>query len=716
VLHPLAIADLERSGIAAADAERAGLFSVDYASTIYPEFRPLPALVLPYFTPGGEIATFIRGSDALPFCRIRYLTAQAEKPTGFVARKDQRYTQPKASGVKVYFPPLVDWSRILEDVREPCLLTEGEKKSLAAAIAGFPVLALGGVFNFMAGPSLIPELASAQWAGRDVYICFDSDAATNPNILAAEARLVDELQVKRGAKCYLVRLPAEGDSKVGLDDYLAKHGAAAFVSLLQAAPSLGSLDAKVVALNQSVAWISRENLIYDLKTKLFISKDSFVNGEHYGAIKHITVGGTQRSAPKEISVAATWLKHPHAKRFSEVLFRPSQGPTVIGDHGRPALNLWGGFDPGEGSVEPFLQLNKFLFQNLPENLRDLPLKILAYKAQNPQIKVPLALVLLGEQGSGKSLWTECVVESFAPYGTYLTSRSFYSEFQGWLETSLMAAILEAKPEDLERGSDMLKSLISDLQRPMNEKYRPARLINSYTFYILTSNEKAAGAFSHDDRRMFVTDCPRKREAEFYKPISEWKNKQGGPKALLGYLLNMDLKGWVPPASAPMTAEKDMARQESLTVVERLAEEMRTAGDANVVAEWLQRATKWANEAIQRNDSRLVEAARATLANIATYPIRPWYTPEELTLLFPYLSETLYGSKFDRSTPAGQISRELRNAGIHYLRCADNPKGFVYKGLLRQFLVICQTDDWREPMTQDEFDRRMREFPVYGRRK
>ena len=714
MLHPQAIADLERSGIAPADAERVGMFSVLDASTIYPEFKPVPALVLPYFTPGGEIETFTRDAQRLPFCRIRYLAAHSKVPAAFLLHKDQRYTQPRNSGTKAYFPPLLDWPRILADPSEPLVITEGEKKAVAAVLAGFPVVALGGVFNFMAGQTLLSELAAIAWQGRDVYICFDSDAVSNPNILAAEARLVDELQVKRGAKCFLVRIPQLGESKVGLDDYLKRDGANALLQLLQSAPSLGALDAKVVALNQDVAWISRENMVYDLKTKLFMSKDSFVNGERFGSLKHITVGGPQRSAPKELSVAAAWLKHPHAKRFSEVLFRPSEGATITGDHGRQALNLWSGWEPEEGDVTPFLELSDFLFSHMPPASRDLPLKLMAYKVQNPSEKIPLALVLLGEQGSGKTLWCECLAAAMEPYSTSVTSRSFYSEFQGWMETSLFATILEVRREDLDRGGDMLKSLISDLKRPMNEKYRPAREINCYTMFVLTSNERAAGAFSHDDRRMVVIECPKKREDAFYDRVSAWK-RAGGGQALLGWLLNHDLKGWRPPKSAPLTAEKDMARVESLTVVQRLAEEMREAKDKNAVVSWLERATAWADAAIGQNDPKRIEAARACLANVANYPIRPWYTPEELTILFPYLAEHLFSSKFDRSTPAGQISRELREAGVPYLHCADNPKGFVFKGILRQFLVVHSFDDWRVPITQADFDRMIRECPTYGRR-
>lgn len=714
-----AIADLARSGITAADAEAAGMFDVDNASTIYPDFKPEPAIVIPYYDPGRRMVTF--GAEHKLFCRIRYLTPRVDKLTFANRGKILRYTQPEASGIHAYFPMTgdVDWQRISEDAAEPVIITEGEKKSLAATLAGFPVIGLGGVFNFAdKSGALIPELADMEWKGRDTYICFDSDATLNPNILAAEARLVDELQRKRGARCYLVRLPQSGESKVGLDDYLLSHGAQGFVALLQSAPSLGALDAKVVALNKSVAWIERENLVYDLETRLFVPKDSFVNGSRFSSLKHITTGGKQRSAPKEISVAATWLQHPHAQRFSEVLFRPNEGTVVTGDFGRPALNLWNGWDAGEGDVQPFLDLTSFLFRGLRDEHRDLPLKLMAYKTQNPQEKIPLAMVLLGTQGCGKTLWSECLVAAFSPYSTVVTSKSFYSEFQGWMETALFAVITEAESEDMKKGGDILKSLISDLQRPMNEKFRPARQINSYTMYVITSNKRAVGAFAPDDRRMIVVDCPPAsshgslaEQFAYYDRVRAWK-AAGGGKALLGYLLSYDLQGWRPPSRAPMTPEKYMAYIESLTPIQKLAEDMRTASDQTVKL-WLDQAVAWAQIAELSSNPAMVNMGRATLDNVRHFEIRPWYTPEELALIFPHVVQQLLGSRMDSRMPAGKISAELREAGVPYLQCADDPRGFKFRGQVKQYLVVADFDEWRQPIRQDYFEQRMQHWPKYG---
>lgn len=715
-------------GLTVEDAAACSLFEVSDASEIYPDFRAEPAIVIPYFDPLGEPMTFVREGEELAFCRVRYLEPAVKRMFGGVTTA-AKYGQPGRSGTRAYFCPLVDWSRIVGDVEEPLIITEGEAKGMVAAKHGLPTIALGGVYNFMDGAEdMLPELEAVKWRGRDQYTVFDSDVLTNPNVLAAEARLTDELVRKRGAKGYQVRLPAEGDEKEALDTFLATYGTDALVALLQSSPSLGALDAKVVSLNRSCAWIEREGMVYDLEDRAFVSKDNFVSGSRFSTLKHITVGGGQRSAPKSISVAATWLTHPHAQRYGEILFRPGLGNVVTGDTGRPALNMWNGWQAEYGisstdrRVKAWLDLTAYLFSGLEIEDRSLPFKLMAYKAQNPMDKIPLAPVLIGDQGCGKSLWAECLAAAFNPYAVSIDSKEFDAEFQGWMERSVFAVINEAKANHLQLYGEALKALISDATRNMNEKFRPKRQIQSYTFYVLTANDRAVGAFALDDRRMIVVECPRKMTDPAGVALYTYLGKrrgtwhaEGGPAALMGFLLDYDLQGWTPPDEAPMTAEKHNAYRESLTAVQELANDMKVA-DGHSIEMWVDTAIGWAKEAEIGNNPVLANFARATLEGVKHLQIRPWYEPRELCLLFPHLINSVMGSKWDNSTLPGKVSRELRNAGVRFLKNKDDPRGFKYRGLLRQYLVVCDYEEWEPGLDQAQFDKLMGEFPSYGQRK
>lgn len=710
----LAEADLARSGITLAQAEAAGMFVAESAQEepYETDFHNLPALVIPYPDPlTGEWMTFERsGADEIPFVRVRYL-ADPPQRRGLKKKKPQRYGQPKASGVRAYFPRTdnIDWATVYEDAEVPILVTEGEKKALAACLAGIPTIGLGGVYNFLSDGKLLPEIERIALSGRTVYVCFDSDAATNPDIQAAEGRLATELSLKRGADVFLVRLPnLPKHDKTGLDDFLVAKDADALFTLLQNAPQMRKIDAAVLGLNRSVAWIEKDGMVLDTETQQWIKKHDFTSGSKYSTLT-VLVPTVKGDSLKHISVASEFLTHPLARRYADVVFKPdNEAETIVGPGGA-TLNLWRGWEPEDGDVQPFLDLSEFLFSDLPPEHQEIPLKLLAYKAQNPGVKVPLALVLLGTQGCGKSFWAQIVREAFAPYGAAVSPRALVSDFNGWIERSLIVVLDEARGVDIAKGAETLKSLITETRTYLNEKYRTARQVDSYAMYILTSNDRRVGSYSQDDRRMFVISCPPKREKAFYDTLREWR-QSGGPKRLLGWLLDYDLRGWSPPQAAPMTAEKYMAYMESLTPVQRLAEEMATA-DQNVVQSWIDASMAWANATLL--DERQAAKAKEVRDALLQYQIRPFYTPEEIAMLFPAITAQLHGAK-DRGTSAGEISRQLRECGVTYLRCKDDPRGFRWRGLLRQYLVIADQKEWAGAvLTQEQFEIAMANFPRYG---
>lgn len=147
-LCDLAIAKLNESGIGAEEATKNGLFSVESARDNYHgEFKPLPALIIPYFNPDGSPMTFERDGERLPFIRVRYLRV----PRSFSTKsaKRARYSQHKGSGCRAYFTRTLDWSDVLSDPSNSLVIVEGELKALAGCLAGYPTIGLGGVRNFV---------------------------------------------------------------------------------------------------------------------------------------------------------------------------------------------------------------------------------------------------------------------------------------------------------------------------------------------------------------------------------------------------------------------------------------------------------------------------------------------------------------------------------------------------------------------------------------
>jgi hypothetical protein len=139
----------------------------------------------------------------------------------------------------------------------PVVLVEAEKSSLALTAWGkrnghsFLAVGCGGCWGWRGrvgkviaidgshvdekGP--LADLDLINWEDRDVVICFDSNAACNPNVRRARRDLAHELAA-RHASVRLANLPDEKGVN-GPDDYLACLGDAAITELLDSARLFG---------------------------------------------------------------------------------------------------------------------------------------------------------------------------------------------------------------------------------------------------------------------------------------------------------------------------------------------------------------------------------------------------------------------------------------------------------------------------------------------
>ncbi len=208
------------SGLKAETIYAAGIYSASGAeASALLGYGVGPALVFPYAWDDGGLPSYAR------------LKLDHAGPDG------KRYRSPAGRSNRLYVPARVLASPgDLVSVAVPLLVTEGEKKTLAACQAGLVCVGLSGVWSWRTrrddGASVpIADLDEVPWTGRDVWVCLDSDAASNPDVARAERELATEL-TRRGARVSIVRLPAgPAGTKQGLDDFLVAHGRAAFDAL-----------------------------------------------------------------------------------------------------------------------------------------------------------------------------------------------------------------------------------------------------------------------------------------------------------------------------------------------------------------------------------------------------------------------------------------------------------------------------------------------------
>jgi len=696
-----ALAYLTDRAIAENTAATAGLWVTDNAREVDPAFYPRPAIVLPYSGRDGQ---------GIGFCRVRYLDPPE---VGGVRRKIVRYQQPKGTSPEAYLPTVAGlcWETVLSDPAQPLVITEGEIKALSVSVnTGIPTIGLGGVFMWADHKQALPLFDGIDWTRRKVFIVFDSDIDSKPGVQLAEARLAQWL-LRQRAHVFCCRLPpAENGGKQGADDYIVAQGAQALVRLVQEARSLTDLDMRVMELNTEVAYLDGEEKIIELATGNLIRKDSFTSGSRFSTLRVPVQAGAK---VKLASVAQAWLTHSLATRYANTLFAPG-GDAVVYRDGATWLNSWREQPCAPGDVALFLRLTEFLFADTLQDEWDFPIRLLAYKAQHQTFKIPIAIMLIGGQGSGKSLWASLARSAFGQWAASKTGKNITQDWNGFLEHSLLVTIDDVSARQMRANIETLRAWISEPRVERVEKYLKNREVDNFALFIFTSNHRDAGAFAFDDRRFLVVGAPKLDKAkDYYDPFYAWlRSGKAGP-AIYHYLLAYDLAGWEPPITAPLTAEKRMAFEESLSDFERLARDMQRS-DINVVVQWLAAAEQWAYSVIGAPGHTDTPRANEVLLAVQAFPIRPWYSADELCQMFPHMLAELHGAtrRWSSATLPGKVSTALRNCGINFLKNIDDPDGFVWRGRKQQFLVICPAAGIPTWMTQTDFDDAMAKTPNY----
>ena len=190
------------------------------------------------------------GSPDVILTRLRRDHPEVD-PAGKIGKK---YLTAPGTRNRVYFPPYD--AGLIADIGIPVLFTEGEFKALAGYRVAledmnngsqrlrFLSLGLPGVWGYrgIIGKTtnargertdvkgVIPDIESyIPWTGRLVYICYDTNVASNAMVREARAGLARELEA-RGAIVYYIDLPPSPGVN-GMDDFIAIYGRDEFLKL-----------------------------------------------------------------------------------------------------------------------------------------------------------------------------------------------------------------------------------------------------------------------------------------------------------------------------------------------------------------------------------------------------------------------------------------------------------------------------------------------------
>ena len=554
--------DLKWSGLTNADARKA-----DYRPLTSKETKELTGIyaesyLIPYHDAKG---------DKTEFWRVRY-TSVPRKAFSVISKKPPRYSQLIKTLPRFYFPRRVDWIGFNKDASEPLAITEGEKKAEKACKSGIPCIAVGGVWAWRSkkkGLPAIPDFNLVKWEGRTVWLVFDNDLMVNPLVIGALAGLSNELH-KRGAIVVIKFLP-KGPGKIGLDDYLVKRDAKAFIKLRE---DEYKKSAHLWQLNNRIAFIGKVNATWDFEYQtMYPTKPSLLYQFSDDTFDEPKANG---EGFKIVSSADAWTKWEFRRKYKDIGYFPGDEPVVDG-----VVNTWPGWgvDPKSGNVKPFLDLVEYLFDGEPE-LRTWFLQWLAYPLQNPGAKCLTGVLLHSTaQGVGKSFVGYIMSNIYGDNFNVVSQEELKSSFNDWVVSKQFILGEEITGNNSRRESDRLKNMLTREKVNVNIKYQPVYIMPDCANYLFTSNHVDAFHLEATDRRIVVHEIKSEPKSRaFYRRVDRW-HKTGGPAALFHYLLNnIDVSDFDPQDPAPPTAAKDAMIDASKSALDLFAEEVRDNPD------------------------------------------------------------------------------------------------------------------------------------------
>ena len=638
--------DLARSGLTPEDAK---ILKLKTGHTLKPSTA---GYVIPYFDAKGRQTKFYR---------VRYLETTL---TGFAAlsgKKPLRYNQPPATLNEIYLPPYIKWSEYLAG-KEPLIITEGEKKSALATREGLPTIGLGGVWCFMskkAGTSLLPALEGVNYKDRVIYICYDSDAATNPDVLMAEATLAKRL-IDKGATVMIARIPQRKGRKVGIDDYITAYNIHKFKrNVLHGNSFEYSASKELHAMNEELVYLRNTGTLYDYIHNMRISPVSFTQHTHSNRwIDMTSVDANGNSKLVRKPAAKLWLEWEHRAELHGMTYDPGQPRiTEFGE-----LNTWSGWgvDVAEkGDVSLWHRLLDHLFDNTEAEARRWFERWCAYPIQNPGAKMASAVVMWGvTQGTGKTLCGHTLMRLYGDNATEVKDADLQDTRFSWAENKQFVLADDITGQNNRKLANMFKTMITQKTIHVNPKYIASYTIPDRINYLFTSNDPDAFYLDDGDRRFFIHEVVSDQLPEsLRKPYVAWSQSKAGIQHLFHYLLNLDLGDFDPQAAALRTEAKS---------------EMTYIGKSELGA--------WVHRLKTEPDTLLNGKQRSDL-----------FTSSELHMLYDPLETK-------RASP-NALAREMKRSGIYRVILKKGGQVRIAGRQMRLYAVR-NADRWRTATAKD----------------
>ena len=320
------------------------------------------------------------------------------------------------------------------------------------------------------------------------------------------------------------------------------------------------------------AYVKSDDAYFDTHTRAHVSRKSF-NALYAGMF-------CKSKHTKKKCLAAAWFDERRVENGSAAIDRyiyyPGR-PGFFDDEGAFCGNLWvdGRLSREKASGTPVKWLEHV--QKLIPDTRDMEhvLDIMAFKLQNPGVKINHAVLHVGIEGCGKdTMWMPWI---YAVCGRSLKNYSMIdndqidSNYSYHVESEIIVLneLKESTAADRRTLANKLKPLIAapppflDVRKRYLHPYKAANT----AFVLAYSNELVPLSLSSEDRRWFCIESMNpKMTAEEAEELWDWY-ESGGFGIVATYLQKRDVSRFKPEAAPRVTDFKRAIIEGGMSTVE-----------------------------------------------------------------------------------------------------------------------------------------------------
>ena len=254
-----------------------------------------------------------------------------------------------------------------------------------------------------------------------------------------------------------------------------------------------------------------------------------------------------------------WIKDPEIRTYEELVYKPKQ---EVPDN---VFNIFTGFpnEPVEGNIAPIQEVLRLLSNN-DQKVFDYIEKWIAWILQRPSQKTGVCIIVQGEQGIGKDTYFDFIGNLLGEYyfNTSRAEEDVFTHFDGHLKKVLLMKFEEASFLVNKKNETALKGWITCKDKSYTNKgFDPIKLDNYFNI-VMTTNSEVPVVIEQTDRRfVLIKGSSEKRgHHQFWTEIHKQLNKPELLQAYLYYLLNIDLTGFNPRESRPITEYYEEVKQ------------------------------------------------------------------------------------------------------------------------------------------------------------